>query len=523
MDKELSGGMNGEIKYEYRPKEKEPMNFTGIDTGFAIAILVCGFLYWNLIPLGSLGAGVTIFAIILCLAIAFYFKFSGIHLTKVSIICFGIVALSALNFSLFDSIIIKGFNFIFLSISVVYWVCLYTGKRLEDKLSIYMIGDMLNQLLVVPFSNFSCCFEGIKRELAKNKHGKGLLSGLVGILIFLPVLAVVVNLLVDADAAFESLVGNLRFSFSSSMLEYVIQLVLGIPVACYLYGLVYGNRYDRHTKHVTLESVEKNAIAFRFAPKLTIYSALTALNGIYIIFFLSQAAYLFSAFGNSIPEAMTYAEYARRGFFELCTVAGINMGVIAIAHLITNRKGKEIEIQEIPKILKIETVAVCLFTMMLIATAVSKMGMYISYYGLTQLRVYTTWFMIILFIVFAIVALRQFKKFNGSKIAIISFVLFFMLLCYGNVDGLIAKYNIDRYHEGTLQTVDVAALSELSDAAIPYMYELYQQTEDEELKSNLKSVILGVYDGGIMRDPYESTFRDFNLQEYKADIIRANL
>ena len=199
------------------------------------------------------------------------------------------------------------------------------------------------------------------------------------------------------------------------------------------------------------------------------------------------------------------------------------MGVIAIAHLITNRKGKEIEIQEIPKILKIETVAVCLFTMMLIATAVSKMGMYISYYGLTQLRVYTTWFMIILFIVFAIVALRQFKKFNGSKIAIISFVLFFMLLCYGNVDGLIAKYNIDRYHEGTLQTVDVAALSELSDAAIPYMYELYQQTEDEELKSNLKSVILGVYDGGIMRDPYESTFRDFNLQEYKADIIRANL
>jgi hypothetical protein len=122
------------------------------------------------------------------------------------------------------------------------------------------------------------------------------------------------------------------------MLEYLIQMILGIPVAFYLYGLVYGNRYARHTKHITLESVENKAVAFRFAPRITIYSALTALNVVYIIFFLAQAAYLFAAFGNSLPEALTYAEYARRGFFELCAVAAINLGVIGIAHLITSRK-----------------------------------------------------------------------------------------------------------------------------------------------------------------------------------------
>jgi hypothetical protein len=173
--------------------------------------------------------------------------------------------------------------------------------------------------------------------------------------------------------------------------------------------------------------------------------------------------------------------------------------------------------------LKFETVALCLFTMMLIATAVSKMGMYISYYGLTQLRVYTTWFMILLFLVFVIVAARQFKHFNGFKMALISFVLFFMLLCYANVDGMIAKYNIDAYREGDLQGVDVGALSELSDAAVPYLFELYQETQDPEMKSSIEAVIFGVYDGGAVRDPYDSTFRDFNFEKYKADKIRALL
>ena len=71
--------------------------------------------------------------------------------------------------------------------------------------------------------------------------------------------------------------------------------------------------------------------------------------------------------------------------------------------------------------------------------------MYIDYYGLTRLRVYTSWFMILLFVLFVIILLRQFRSFNGTRIAAIGCICLFMLLCYGNVDGMIAKYNIDRY------------------------------------------------------------------------------
>lgn len=524
MNGEISGGKNG-IVYE-RPENKRPdtafqiskpapMNFTAADTIFAYGILICGFLYWNLINIDSLGFGVTLFAVILCAAATAYLKAGGMKLSKDSVIFLGLVLISAVNFTLFDGILIKGLNFIFLSACFIYWISIYTGRRLENKLSIYIIGDLIHQTLVVPFANFTCCFGGIKKIFVKNQRGKGFISGLVGVLFFLPVLILVISLLTDADAAFESLIDRLQFSFSENMIEYIVQMVLGIPVAFYLYGLIYGNRYQRNTGYMTLDSVNKNVTAMRFAPDVTVYSALTALNLVYVIFFLAQTAYLFSAFGDSLPQSMTYSEYARRGFFELCAVSGINLGVIAGAHLIVKR--------EKIKILKIETAALCLFTIALIATAVSKMGMYINYYGLTRLRVYTSWFMIVLLMIFIIILLRQFTEFRGARIAAVGFICLFLALCYGNVDGMIAKYNIDRYQAGTLENIDIEALLGVSDGAVPYLYELYQETSDPELKTELRKALAGPEERNSYIEAFRGDFRNFNYQSYKADQIRKQI
>ena len=532
MNSELSGGI---YKMEEKSEEKQgllPVDFKRFDLGFAIAMLVCGFLYWNLIQLESLGAGVTIFAAILCMVAGIYLKANGMRQTKESLLYLAIVALSAVSFFLFDNVEIKALNFLFLSLAFVYWIAVSTGRRLEGRLSAGIIGDGINQLLLVPFYNFNCGYLGVKNRSGNSKRSRGVLHALLGILIFLPVLMIVISLLMNADAAFEHLVSSIRISISADILDYIMQMILGIPVACYLFGLIYGNLRKRHAEHITLASIEKAWTTLRFVPGITIYSALTVLNGVYLVFFLSQTAYLFSAFGDQLPEAMTYAEYARRGFFELCTVAGINLGVIGAAHLLTSRgEGAN----EPPRALKAKTVALCIFTMLLMATALSKMALYINYYGLTQLRVYTTWFMLVLFIVFVIVTLRQFKRFNGTKIAAISFIVCFLFLCYANVDGFIAKYNIDRYLDGSLESVDVMALGQLSDAAILPMFDLYGKTRDEELKVELRRAILGTPRGeflgyedegssrvGVYYEYEEvyKTFRDFNVQAYKANEIR---
>jgi hypothetical protein len=211
---------------------------------------------------------------------------------------------------------------------------------------------------------------------------------------------------------------------------------------------------------------------------------------------------------------MTYAEYARRGFFELCTVAGINLAVLTVAHLVARR--------ESVRVLRAETVALCLFTLLLIVTALSKMVMYINVYGLTQLRVYTTWFMLVLFFIFAVIAVRQFKKFNAFRVLLTGFVILFLALNYGNIDGRIAAYNIDRYKNATLESLDVEALSRLSEAAVPYIYDLYRETADPGLKAELKAVLQKTTQAEPMLPPQE-TFRDFNFQRYIAQNIRDSL
>ena len=115
------------------------------------------------------------------------------------------------------------------------------------------------------------------------------------------------------------------------------------------------------------------------------------------MFFISQAGYFLSAFTNSLPEGFTYADYARRGFFELFAIALINLGVTCFMSLFSKKAGREK-----PFALKFYSVMISVFTLILIATAMSKMIMYINRYGLTALRFYTSWFMVLLAMIFVL-------------------------------------------------------------------------------------------------------------------------
>jgi hypothetical protein len=325
--------------------------------------------------------------------------------------------------------------------------------------------------------------------------------------------------LISADVAFENFVGRLHdYVDFYKGIEYIMQFIIGVPVACYIYGLIYGDVKGRYTDRITSGSVDNAANAVKIAPKITIYTGLSAFNIIYMIFFMVQVPYLFSAFSGNLPETFTYAEYARRGFFELCAVAGINLCVLLISHLtIKKEQGNE------PKVLRAQTSVISLFTILLIATALSKMAMYIDTYGLTQLRVFTSWFMTLMLLIFIIILARQLKVFNAAKPVIVSFVLMFMILLYGNPDGLIAKYNIERYEAGTLAQLDIEALTYLSDAAVPHMYGLYLRTDDSMLRQELKDSII-YYRIGMLEAEYDAAeFREFNIQRFRAHDIKTRL
>ena len=58
-------------------------------------------------------------------------------------------------------------------------------------------------------------------------------------------------------------------------------------------------------------------------------------------------------------------------------------------------------------------------------------------------------------------------------------VLLFAVLSLGNIDAVIAGYNVDRYIDGSLPTVDIEAMDDLGDAAIPELVRLANYMDEK--------------------------------------------
>ena len=491
-------------------KKELSIPFTGVDACFAILALVCGYLFvWLVNPLAllapySLGVGVTIFAACFYTTALLYMRKQKISPPKSSYGWLGLSMVSALYFALFSNGVLKFFNLFFCMIVTVYWIAAACGSRLEPSLGRFVVPDLLDQLFRIPFSNFTCGPKILRGAAGKSRRSKNALAAVLGILVAIPLVMVVGTLLTRADQTFARMVQEMTVEFGERLLEFLLRLLPAALVGCYFFGMFYGNLQKRFVAVRGKEDVEKAREKRRKLPPAMTVTVLALLTGVYLLFFGAQAATLFSAFAGVRPEGLTYAEYARQGFFELCGVAMINLAVLGGVRLFTVKKG------ETPvRPLVVFSVLLSAETLLLIVTALSKMVLYIQQYGLTLLRVYTSWFMVLLFIVFAIVIVAQFRRVNLAKALVLAFSICFLLLCYSNVDGLIARYNIGRYQAGTLDSVDLEALYATPEASLPYVKELYQETDDPALRAEIRN-----YWGGFGQ--YDVPFHEQNLEHFLA-------
>jgi hypothetical protein len=257
---------------------------------------------------------------------------------------------------------------------------------------------------------------------------------------------------------------------------------------------------------VTKTGTDALLSAVRKLPLAAVRPCLIILAVLYAVFFIAMGAYLFSAFSGSLPSSYTYAEYARRGFFELCGVAAINLLVIAIVYLFAKRGAGEY-----PRSLRALTATISAMTVLLILTAASKMLLYVERYGLTRLRVYTLWFMALLLCVFAVVVIWHIRPINAGKPIVIAFALLTLGLFFTNTDGLIAKYNVEQYEAGALNTVDTETLTYMSDAVVPYLVDLEENAPDDEVRAGAKKALY-IRENNAVASVEEYSWRNWNLQ-----------
>lgn len=483
-----------------------PVPFTNVDTLFTALVFVCGYLFVWLVNPFFLGFGVTAFTLCFCCVTLFYFKRRGIPIPMQSHIWLTVILTSSANFSLFSNVSLQFINLLFLMGCTVYWISVLASTRMEKSFGSYFLSDMVNQLFNVPFGNFNCASRIIKDSSAKNKKSKVLLASLCGVLAIIPLVLIVTSLLIQADDEFKTVINQITASIGEQFIRFLLRLIPAFLVGSYLFGLLYGNIEKRRVDTITAEKAVRFSRNCKRLPVAASITALCILCGVYLLFIGTQAVSLFSAFYNQRPEGLTYAEYARHGFFELCQVVAINLGVMAVTSVFTVQKEKK------SKFLSFIQIVLCVETMLLIITAIRKMVMYIDRYGLTQKRVYTSYFMILLFVIFCVLIVAQLRKINLTKSIVLTFVIGFLVLCYANVDGIIVKYNIDRYQNGTLQNIDLSTVYSSLDASKPYVFELYQSTSDQKLKGELKN---------ILQSKTSVPYQGMNLQKLWARTLNA--
>ena len=398
-------------------------------------------------------------------------------------------------------------HFIFTFLMLIYLSGSYcvkmVGEAKDTYGSYFYLLEVWRSEVAVPTKNAFLPLRSLK-TLAKAPDGerKKISSKTLGIiggaLLSIPVIAVVVPLLIDGDAAFGSLattavdkIGEFFEKIFSHMDLPVIEAFLAFFVAPYIYNVMFCFRHG-----VTDEKRKEKNESYknlRIIPSNVFAGFLGVISLVYVVYLLSQLAYFFSAFTGKLPDGstITVASYARRGFFEMVAVAVINLAVIGVTVLFSKRNESRIS-----RMIKGFDLFLCGFTLVIVMTSISKILLYIAEYGLTHKRLYVFVADLILVVAFAMVTVRLFKKnFPYMKVILAFSCSMITLMSLVGTDSLIANYNVEMYLRGNLKTVDVDQLEDMGLPALKPLHKLSQNEKegDKILNYRVKEAVANVF------------------------------
>jgi hypothetical protein len=477
-----------------------------------LALLVMGFLFWewdilgrtfttpvsydngygsSLVHIVAFGSQVlTAVFFFLMLAIAFaYLQAQRIRQSWQSLLLLGIAVVGTLPFILYEGRDINRLILLFEIVACVAWVAYSCRTAIAERFGGLIFFDAINQAFVVPVRNLGTGPRTAAWAGSGIKGGRQLGVLLLGLLIALPCALIVVSLLALSDAAFEdfytNLLENLDLSF---VITRGFEFLLGIPVALYIFALLYGNARKHKVDAIPAQRAQSLLETLRVIPAGALYAPLVLLGVIYVTYFVVMSPYLFSALQGVLPVQYTFAEYARRGFFELCAVAIINAGLLAFAWVFVRRAAGER-----PLLLRIMTGFIALCTCILIVCALSKMWFYIDAYDLSRLRLYTGWFMLTMLAVALLVLAWHVRPFGLAQPVLAVVVLAALALFCTNTDALIAQYNVGQYLSGHTGEVDVRMLAHMSREVGPALQQLATQAPDEVIRESAAQYLAAMW------------------------------
>jgi hypothetical protein len=309
-----------------------------------------------------------------------------------------------------------------------------------------------------------------------NSHGGVSLWAVIrGLLLAIPVVFFLALLLSSADPIFSKELE--RILNIDRWLEYAARGVI-IAVIGYVLSGIYLNIVQKSNRK-DLIGLEKPWIAsfLGFTESAVI---LGSVNLLFAFFVAVQFKYFFGGQANINVDGYTFAEYARKGFGELITVAVISLllylGLSTITRRQSNRKQKWFAGLGITLVALVVVILVSSFY---------RLSLLEDAYGFSRLRTYSHVFMVWLGILLAAVIGLEFANYQrgfamSAFLVVIGFAVTLNVL---NVDAFILRANVNR--AVTMGNLDYAYLQELSDDSVPEGLAKFRSVQDQEVKSQL--------------------------------------
>jgi|CXWL01.1.fsa_nt_gi hypothetical protein len=212
--------------------------------------------------------------------------------------------------------------------------------------------------------------------------GRGLAIAALPVLVFGALFA-------SADIFFRDLLRALVFVSPEEVLSHLLLWALFAWLAgSYLWGALLAEREPLP------ETPRIPWLRFEFIEAGVVFGLIDAL---FLLFVGVQFRYLFGGTGRvESSSSLTYAEYARRGFFELVAVAALVVPFLLFTHWLLARGHARLH-----RFYACLAGLLVVLVFVVMASALQRMRLYQDTFGLTELRLYTTAFMLWLFAVFA--------------------------------------------------------------------------------------------------------------------------
>lgn len=324
--------------------------------------------------------------------------------------------------------------------------------------------------------------ENIDRFQFKKKFSSPKFYSVVrGIIISIPILALLIWLLSSADMVFQRYLEKiLKISIDP---EIVLRILIVMVVSYFFIG-IFAKAFANSKKS---ENSLINNNQSKFLGSIESFIVLGAVELLFLVFIIIQFFYLFGGktYIWGIEEYITYSEYARKGFGELIAVSIISFLLIYGIDKFGKRENffQKRNFKILSGILIFE-----LFIIM--ASAFKRLSLYVDGYGFTFERLMAFIFLFWLFSVFLIFLYKIFSEQRETYFIYSLFwltILFLIGLNIFNPDAFIVKKNIERRVQE--KQLDIQYFNQLSDDAIPEIVKIFE-IEDEQIKSEIACYLI---------------------------------